>query len=487
MVRSGSSADHTSLRQAVDHPIFDAVSRAAQSLEQPAFVIGGYVRDHFIGRSSKDVDFVIAGNGIELARRTAVILGLGENKVTVYKNFGTAMFHYGHWQLEFVGARKESYRSDSRKPSVENGSLKDDQFRRDFTINALAISLDPKRFGELVDPFNGLTHLKEKKIITPLDPDATFSDDPLRMMRAIRFATQLHFSIDPRCLKAIRANRHRIAIVSQERITTELNKIIAAPKPGNGFRLLFETGLLELIFPEMQRLHGVEEKNGVSHKDNFFHTLEVLDNVADESDKLWLRWAAILHDIAKPQTKRFSQSAGWTFHGHEDKGARMVPHLFRKMKLPLDQKMKYVRKLVFLHLRPIALTKKVATDSAIRRLIFEAGNDLEDLMILCKADITSKNERKKQRYLENYDRVMKRIQEVEEKDRVRNWQPPVSGEEIIAYFGIRPGREVGILKNAIKEAILDGDIDNNKDAAIAFMRKKGIDMGLTPADSGDKQ
>jgi poly(A) polymerase len=390
------------------------------------------------------------------------------------------MFKMQDYDIEFVGARKESYQSTSRKPQVSKGSIEDDQNRRDFTINALAIDLNPKNFGQLIDPFNGLQDLENKILRTPLNPDITYSDDPLRMMRAIRFATQLDFSIEPMSLQAIADNKHRLQIVSMERVSAELNKIIMAKKPSIGFKLLMQTGLLDTFFPEMIALKGVEEKNGVRHKDNFFHTLQVLDNVALESDDLWLRWSAILHDIAKPATKRYFPDQGWTFHGHEDKGARMVPKIFQRLKLPLDHKMKFVQKLVLLHLRPIALTKEEITDSAIRRLLFEAGDDIDELMTLCKADITSKNETKVKRYLENYEKVKIKLREVEESDHVRNFQPPVTGELIMEIYGIGPSKEVGIIKNQIKEAILEGEISNDYDEAFAFMQRKAAELGLHP-------
>lgn len=459
------------------HPVFKRVGELADERGQRAFVIGGFVRDLLLDRPCKDIDIVTEGSGIELARATAARMGI--KQVHVFKNFGTAMFRARDYEIEFVGARKESYTRGSRKPVVEDGTLEDDQNRRDFTINAMAISLNSATFGKLVDPFGGLDDLDRKWVRTPLDPDITYSDDPLRMMRAVRFASQLGFRIEEGSLEAIRRNSKRLDIISAERIHTELNKIILSPRPSRGFKLLFKTRLLHQFFPEMVALHGVEWRKGVGHKDNFYHTLEVLDNVAQHSDSLWLRWAAILHDIAKPPTKRFDPKAGWTFHGHEDRGARMVPKIFARLKLPMDAKMKYVQKLVLLHLRPIALTKDVVTDSAIRRLLFEAGDDVDDLMILCRADITSKNEAKVERYLRNYDVVVTKLKEVEEKDHIRNFQPPVSGEEIMETFGIPPSKPVGDIKNAIKEAILEGDIRNDVVEARALMLKLGLEMGLS--------
>ncbi|MFT5834517.1 MAG: poly(A) polymerase, partial [Cognaticolwellia sp.] len=420
-----------------ERKIFQLISDTAADLNMPAYVVGGYVRDRLLGRASKDMDIVCIGSGIQLA--TAIARKLRPRpKVTTYKRFGTAMLKHNDLEVEFVGARLESYRSDSRKPIVENGSLEDDQNRRDFTVNALAVSLNERNYGEIVDPFGGLYHLEEKILKTPLAPDKTFSDDPLRMMRAIRFATQLNFEITPETLDSIARNKERIRIVSMERITTELQKIIQSPVPSIGFKLLFDTGLLQLIFPEMQRLYGVETRKGRSHKDNFYHTLQVLDNLSRNTDNVWLRWAAILHDIAKPPTKRFDDEVGWTFHGHEVVGARMVPKIFKRFKLPLDHKMKYVQKLVRLHLRPISLTKENITDSAIRRLLFDTDEDLEDLMLLCEADITSKNSRKVKRYLENYELVREKLKEIEERDHIRSWQPPISGEIIMETFNIKP-------------------------------------------------
>lgn len=463
------------MRKHLQHIIFSIIAEEAEALKSDAFVVGGYVRDIFLKRISKDIDIVVIGSGIELAQKIGHRLKISVN---IFKNFGTAMIKYDELEIEFVGARKESYRSDSRKPIVETGTLEDDQKRRDFTINAMAIHLTKNNFGELVDPFNGVQDLNDKLLRTPLDPDITFSDDPLRMMRAIRFASQLHFTIDKNALKAINKNAHRISIVSAERITEELNKIILSDKPSIGFDLLFKTGLLQIIFPQLCLLHGVEYINGKGHKDNFYHTLEVLDNVAKNSNDLWLRWAALLHDIAKPATKRFEEGQGWTFHGHEDKGARMVKHIFRKFKLPLNEKMKFVEKMVQLHLRPIVLAKEFVTDSAIRRLLFDAGDDIDFLMILCHADITTKNEYKIRKYKDNFNIVQEKLKEVEQKDKIRNWQPPVTGEDIMTTFGLGPGKEVGQIKNAIREAILEGEINNDFDQAYNFMLKVGIGLGL---------
>ncbi len=466
------------MKTKLTHPIFPVIAEAATEMNIPAYVIGGWVRDLLLHRPCKDIDVVAIGSGIELAERVAKKLG-DRYHVNVYKNFGTAQLVYEDYDIEFVGARKESYRSESRKPIVENGTLEDDQNRRDFTINALAISLTPPNFGELLDPFEGIKDMEARIIRTPLDPDITFSDDPLRMMRAIRFATQLNYTIDAPSLASIAKNKERIKIISKERISDELNKIILAPTPSIGFKLLFDTGLLLLIFPEMVALQGVEVRNGKSHKDNFYHTLEVLDNICKTTTDLWLRWAAILHDIAKPPTKRFEADHGWTFHGHEDKGARMVPGIFTKLKLPLNEKMKYVQKLVLLHLRPIVLAKSEITDSAVRRLLFEAGDDIDDLMKLCEADITSKNEYKVQKYLKNFELVRQKLKDIEEKDKIRNWQPPISGEDIMKAFNIRAGREVGIIKNAIREAILDGLIKNDYEEAFQFMLNEGSKLGLS--------
>jgi len=491
----------------LNHPLFKTIGEIADAEGRHAFAIGGFVRDLMLQRRCKDIDVVVEGSGIELAKKSSEALNAG--KVTVFKNFGTAMFRYNDWEVEFVGARKESYERGSRNPIVEDGTIEDDQNRRDFTINALALSLNADSFGDLIDPFGGMRDLEDRCIQTPLDPDITFGDDPLRMLRAIRFATQLNFRITDSNLESIRKNAHRLEIITQERIHTELHKIILSTRPSIGFKLLDKCGLLEIVFPEMTALKGAEVKDGIGHKDNFYHTLEVLDNVAQVSDDLWLRWAAILHDIAKPATKRFQKNHGWTFHGHEDRGARMVPKIFKKrfqknhgwtfhghedrgarmvpkifkrMKLPLDQKMKFVQKLVLLHLRPIALTKNQITDSAVRRLLFDAGDDIDALMILCRADITSKNESRVKRYLANYDVVMEKLRDVEEKDHLRNFQPPVSGEEIMAIFGIPPSKPIGDLKNAIKEAILDGKIPNEPSAAKALMFELAAEMGLSAAD-----
>jgi poly(A) polymerase len=446
-----------------------------------AWIIGGYVRDYLLKRDhpDKDIDILVIGNGIDIARKAAKQMGK-DIKVSVFKNFGTAMFRYNDYDIEFVGARKESYSRESRKPIVTNGTLEDDQKRRDFTINALAVSLNKETFGDLLDPFDGLNDLHEKIIRTPLDPDITFSDDPLRMMRAIRFACQLNFSIEEITLKSIAFNATRISIVSGERIVIELNKIIMCENPSRGFMLLEKSGLLRIIFPELDNLKGVEKKNGKAHKDNLVHSLRVLDNISKKTGNIWLRWAALLHDIAKPLTKKYDSESGWSFHGHEFIGGKMIPDIFRRLKLPLNDKMKYVKKLVDLHLRPIALSQEIVTDSAVRRLLFEAGNDIDDLMLLCEADITSGIEATKTRHLENFRMVRNKLKEIEEKDAVRNFKPPVDGTEIINTFLIKPGREVGIIKNAIKDAILDGVIPNEYEAAKRIMLEKGHELGLIP-------
>ncbi|MCC8171247.1 MAG: CCA tRNA nucleotidyltransferase [Parabacteroides sp.] len=460
---------------------FRLIREAAGETGVEAYVIGGYVRDIFLNRPSKDIDVVAVGSGIELAK--AVARKFGKRAVlSVFRNFGTAQVKADGMELEFVGARKESYSHDSRKPVVENGTLEDDQNRRDFTINALALCLNEARFGELVDPFGGLEDMENLTIRTPLDPDITFSDDPLRMMRAVRFATQLGFFIAPDTFDAIIRNRERIAIISKERIIDELNKIVLSPRPSVGFELLDKSGLLPLIFPELSALKGVETREGIGHKDNFAHTLMVLDRLAKTSDDLWLRWSALLHDIAKPATKRFDPRLGWTFHNHNFIGEKMIPGIFRKMKLPLNEKMKYVQKMVSLHMRPIALSDDEVTDSAIRRLLFDAGNDIDDLMKLCEADITSKNPDKVRRFLANFRLVREKLAQIEEKDRVRNFQPPVSGEEIMQVFGLAPCREVGAIKSSIKDAILDGVIPNEREAAWQYMLAKAEAMGLKPVN-----
>jgi poly(A) polymerase len=461
--------------------IFKKIAEAASSLEMDCFVIGGFVRDKLLGRPTKDADMVCSGDGIALAHAVAGRL-TPHPPVSFFKNFGTAHIPFENMDIEFVGARKESYRAESRNPDVLPGTMEEDQLRRDFTINAMAVSLTG-HFGELIDPFNGLDDLKNKIIRTPLEPGQTFSDDPLRMMRAIRFATQLNFTIEETTWKGIAAHAPRISIVSQERITEELNKIILAETPSIGFDLLYRSGLLKLIFPQMVDLIGAEYIDGMGHKDNFYHTLQVLDNISAHTDDLWLRWAAILHDIGKPATKRFEEGHGWTFHGHEVVGGRMVPKIFSKLKLPQNEKMKLVKKLVELHLRPISLTKDNITDSALRRLLFDADEDLEKLMMLCEADITSKNKVKVKRYLANFEMVREKLKEVEEKDRIRNWQPPITGEEIMATFGIAPCRAVGEIKNSIKDAILDGEISNDFDDAYRFMVAKAKALGLEPVSS----
>lgn len=466
------------MKEFLDNPVFSVISKIADSENTQVFVIGGFVRDIFLRRPNHDIDIVTLGNGIDLAEKTARAIS-PKLTVSVFKNFGTAMFHYKEFDYEFVGARKESYSHDSRKPHVEAGSLEEDQNRRDFTINSLALSLNSDTFGVLLDPFNGIQDMHDKIIRTPLDPALTFSDDPLRMMRAVRFAAQLDFTIEENTFEGIRQMRKRISIVSMERIIDEFNKIMMTKKPSRGILLLDQAGLLELIFPELSKLKGVDVINGCGHKDNFLHTLQVLDNVAEKSDNLWLRWTALLHDIGKPRTKKFSETIGWTFYGHEIVGSRMVPDIFRRLKLPMNDKLKYVQKLVLLHLRPIALVDEEVSDSAVRRLLFDASDDIDDLMLLCEADITSKNEIKVKTFLQNFQLVREKLKIVEEKDAIRNWQPPITGEEIIETFHIQPSKEVGIIKLAIREAILDGIIENNHDAAYAFMLEKGKELGLS--------
>jgi len=466
------------VKEHLKHPIFSIISEIVSQENLESYVIGGFVRDIFLQRGSKDIDVVVIGSGIELAQKVAA--KAGKPKVSIFKNFGTAMLKFKDIEVEFVGARRESYNRDSRNPIVEDGSLEDDQKRRDFTINALALSLHKDNFGELLDPFGGIDDLDNKIIKTPMDPMITFSDDPLRMMRAIRFATQLNFKISDETFEAIKKNKDRIHIISKERIIEELNKIVLSNKPSIGFKLLEECGLLKLIFPEFQRLKGRESRNGISHKDNFYHTLEVLDQLVPFSDNLWLRWSALLHDIAKPNTKKFVKGIGWTFHAHNFVGEKMVPRIFKNMKLPLNEKMKYVQKMVLLHMRPIVLAQEVVTDSAIRRLLFDAGDDIEDLMKLCEADITSKNEEKVKRFLENFQLVRRKLKEVEEKDAVRNFQPPIDGQEIIDTFNLSPCKMIGDIKVAIKDAILDGIIPNEREAAYQYMLEKGKEMGLEP-------
>ncbi len=452
----------------LNEPIFKLIQQSSDELNIDTYAIGGYVRDFFLERKSKDIDVVTLGKSIDLANLLHQKLG-EEAHLSVFKNFGTAQIKFHDLEIEFVGARKESYNHNSRNPIVEDGSLEDDQNRRDFTINAIAIGLSKNNFGKLLDPFNGLNDLTNKTLKTPLNPDITYSDDPLRMMRAIRFASQLNFQIDEPSFEAISKNKNRIKIISAERIADEINKIILSQKPSVGFKLLLNSGLLDLIFPELVKLQGTETINGLSHKDNFYHTLEVLDNVAEKSNNLWLRWAAILHDIAKPATKRFEEGHGFTFHGHEDKGARMVPKIFANLKLPLNEKMKHVQKLVELHLRPIVLAKTEVTDSAIRRLLFEAGDKIEDLMILCESDITTKNPNKVKKYLHNFEIVRQKLIEIEEKDKIRNWQPPITGEQIMTLYNIMPSKKIGLLKNALKDAILDGLVGNNFEEAKKFL------------------
>ena len=467
------------LKEKLSNKIFHQISETADELGMECYVVGGYVRDLFLQRPSTDIDVVVVGSGIAIAEALSKRLGRGAH-LSVFRNFGTAQVKYHETEVEFVGARKESYQRDSRKPIVEDGTLEDDQNRRDFTINALAVCLNKERFGELVDPFDGIDDMREKIIRTPLDPDITFSDDPLRMMRCIRFATQLNFYIDDETFESLCNNKERITIISKERIADELNKIIASPIPSKGIIDLDRSGLLTLIFPELAALQGVETMNGRAHKDNFYHTLEVLDNIAKQTDNLWLRWAALLHDIGKPRSKRWEPKIGWTFHNHNFIGEKMLPHIFRKMKLPMNEKMKYVQKLVGLHMRPIAIADDEVTDSAVRRLLFEAGDDIDDLMRLCEADITSKNANRKQRFLDNFKLVRQKLIDLEERDRIRNFQPPVTGEEIMEVFNLAPCREIGSLKSSIKDAILEGIIPNEHDAAYNYMIEKALSMGLKP-------
>ncbi|MDR2064352.1 MAG: CCA tRNA nucleotidyltransferase [Prevotellaceae bacterium] len=461
----------------LDKEIFKIIAEVAKEEQQRIFVIGGFVRDYFLQRPSNDIDIVVEGNGIAIAKKIAK--KTGTKKVSIYKNFGTAMLRCNDIDLEFVGARKESYDRNSRKPVVENGTLEDDQNRRDFTINALALSLNEENFGMLIDPFGGIQDLHDKIIRTPLNPDTTFSDDPLRMIRAIRFATQLQFKIDNMVFEAICNNKHRLKIVPMERITYELNKILKSSQPSTGFKLLDRAGILSLILPQLTDLKGVNSVEGKQHKDNFLHTLEVVDNISKTSTSIWLRWAALLHDIAKYITKRYNTEHGWTFHGHEYVGSKMIPSIFARLRLPMNEKMKYVQKLVLLHLRPIALSPEEVTDSAVRRLLFDAGDDIDDLMLLCEADITSKNEQTQKRHLANFNLVRTKLKEIEGKDKIRNFQPPISGELIMNTYGLHPCREVGIIKNAIKDAILDGIIRNNYDEAFDFMQKKAEELNLT--------
>jgi poly(A) polymerase len=463
----------------LDNPIFKLISRLAFENDTELYIVGGYVRDMILGRPTTDVDIVVIGSGIDFAKKLAKAMDEKTN-VSIFKSFGTAMLKYGDYEIEFVGARKESYRTDSRKPLVEDGTLEDDQRRRDFTINAMAVGLGKKNYNQLLDPFNGMNDLQNRVIRTPLDPGITFSDDPLRMMRAFRFAAQLNFKIAPSTLKAIKENRDRIGIVSQERITEELNKIIQSEKPSVGLNHLDKADMMEIIFPELHAMKGVDVMEGKMHKDNFHHTIRVLDNLSKKTNNLWLRWAALLHDVGKPRTKRYSEEAGWTFHGHDHAGSKMIPAIFRRLKLPLNDKMKYVQKIVRLHLRPISLSGEEITDSAVRRLLFDAGDQIDDLMTLCEADITSKNRETVLRHMDNFRQVRKKLLEIEEKDAVRNFQPPVGGDEIMKTFGLPPGREVGILKKAIKEAILDGIIRNDRKEARQFMLEKGREMGFAP-------
>lgn len=466
------------MKKYLDHKIFAMISEVADELNVECYVIGGFVRDLFLQRKSEDIDVVVIGSGIELAEKLSK--KIKGSKLSVFKNFGTAQIKWKNLEVEFVGARKESYRADSRKPIVEDGTLEDDQNRRDFTINALALCLNKERFGELIDPFNGISDIKNKIIKTPLNPDVTFNDDPLRMMRCIRFSAQLQFYIEENTFEAISRVKERISIISKERIVDELNKIMASKVPSIGFELLKRSGLLELIMLDLYKLCGIEEKGGRAHKDNFLHTMQVLDSVASKSDNLWLRWAALFHDIGKPISKRWDNRVGWTFHNHDFVGAKMIPKIFNQMKFPQNEKMKYVQKMVALHMRPIALVEEEVTDSAVRRLLFDAGDDIEDLMLLCDADITSKNLEKVRRYQDNYRIVRNKLTEIEQKDKIRNFQPPVSGEEIMKVFDLTPCREIGVIKNAIKDAVLDGEIANEHDAAYQYMLKIAAELGLHP-------
>ena len=466
------------MKKYLNHKIFAMISEVADELNVECYVIGGFVRDLFLQRKSEDIDVVVIGSGIELAEKLSK--RIKGSKLSVFKNFGTAQIKWKNLEVEFVGARKESYRADSRKPIVEDGTLEDDQNRRDFTINALALCLNKERFGELIDPFDGISDIKNKIIKTPLNPDVTFNDDPLRMMRCIRFSAQLQFYIEENTFEAISRVKERISIISKERIVDELNKIMASKIPSIGFELLKRSGLLELIMPDLYKLCGIEEKGGRAHKDNFLHTMQVLDSIASKSDNLWLRWAALFHDIGKPVSKRWDNRVGWTFHNHDFVGAKMIPKIFSQMKLPQNEKMKYVQKMVALHMRPIALVEEEVTDSAVRRLLFDAGDDIEDLMLLCDADITSKNLEKVRRYQDNYRIVRNKLTEIEQKDKIRNFQPPVSGEEIMKVFDLTPCREIGVIKNAIKDAVLDGEIANEHDAAYQYMLKKAAELGLHP-------
>lgn len=465
-------------KQALNNPIFEIISKASQELGLESYVIGGFVRDFLLQRDfKKDIDIVAVGSGIDLALKVSELLP-NKPKVQVFKNYGTAMLRYKEIDIEFVGARKESYSEESRNPTVENGTLEDDQNRRDFTINALAFSLNPKNYGELVDPFNGLQDLENKIIKTPLEPNITYSDDPLRMLRGIRFATQLNFTIEEKSLQAIADNKDRIKIISGERIVEELNKILATEKPSIGFLHLYKTGLLDIILPELTALNNVEEIEGHTHKNNFYHTLEVVDNICPNTDDLWLRWSALLHDIGKAPTKKFNKKQGWTFHGHEFLGGKMVKKIFERLHMPLNHKMKFVQKMVMMSSRPIILADDIVTDSAVRRLIFDAGEDVDNLMTLCEADITTKNPKKFKKYHDNFDVVRKKIIEVEERDHVRQFQPPISGEEIMELFNLKPSREIGILKEAVKEAILEGEIPNEYQAALDFVLKRAEKLGL---------